>query len=219
MFTTLTGFLHASPDDLLETLQPTIRSAICEFDQIPGARKVDLAQVAYTIRDREPGETAKLTFICTHNSRRSHLSQAWAHTAATFYGIAGIETYSGGTEATACNPRTVNALRRAGFAVVNPTPSDPNPHYLIQYSNKHAPLTAFSKVYNQDGNPEKDFLAIMTCSHADNNCPVVHGATQRFAITYSDPKSSDGSLQEGFTYDARCRQIAREMLYLMSIAK
>lgn len=219
MFTTLTGFLHASPDDLLETLQPTIRSAISEFDQIPEERKKQLAEISNTLRGRQPGQSAKLTFICTHNSRRSHLSQLWAQAAATFYGIDNIETFSGGTEATACNFRTVNAMRRAGFSVVNPTPADPNPRYQIQYSNRHAPLTAFSKVFDSDGNPDKNFLAIMTCSHADKNCPIVRGATKRFAIPYLDPKASDDSAQEGYTYDARCRQIAREMLYLMSIAK
>jgi arsenate reductase len=219
MFTTLTGFLHASPDDLLETLQPTLLGAICEFDQIPDERKALLAEVSNSLRARKRCETAKLTFICTHNSRRSHITHLWAQTAATYFGIPDLETYSGGTEATACNIRTIDAIRRAGFSVVNPTPGEPNPRYLIQYSKKHAPLTAFSKVYDAEGNPGKGFIAIMTCSHADKNCPIVRGAEKRFPIPYLDPKASDGSQYEAHTYDARSRQIAREMLYLMSIAK
>jgi len=36
----------------------------------------------------------------------------------------------------------------------------------------------------------------------------------RFALPYDDPKQSDGTPTEVKTYDERCRQIAREMLYM-----
>ena len=42
-----------------------------------------------------------LNFICTHNSRRSHLSQVWAQTIAKFYNINNVYCFSGGTEVTA----------------------------------------------------------------------------------------------------------------------
>ena len=211
--------IDASPDHVMETLHDTILNAISEFDQIPEERQEQLKAVAETLKSRPKGEPSSITFICTHNSRRSHLSQIWAQVSSVWYGIPEITTYSGGTEATACNHRTVRALRRAGFSVVNPTPENKNPHYLIQYSEQLEPLTAFSKVYDSDGNPSKDFLAIMTCSHADKNCPIVRGATKRFAIPYTDPKVSDNTPQEDRTYDARLRQIGREMLFLMSQAK
>jgi arsenate reductase len=211
--------LHSSQEHILETLQVTILNAISEFDQIPEERKDQLKAVADTLKNRKKGEPSALTFICTHNSRRSHLSQLWAQVASVWYDIPGINTFSGGTEATACNTRTVSALRRAGFSVVNPTPGANNPRYLVQFSDQHPPLTAFSKVYDSEGNPNKDFFAIMTCSHADENCPIVRGASKRFAIPYLDPKASDNTAMEAKTYDARLRQIAREMLFLMSQAK
>jgi arsenate reductase len=211
--------LQSSQDHIMETIHATILNAISEFDQIPEERQEQLKAVAETLKKRDQGEVSALTFICTHNSRRSHLSQIWAQVASVWYDIPGITTYSGGTESTACNPRTVRALRRAGFSVVDSTPESKNPHYLIQFSEQLAPLTAFSKVYDSEGNPSKDFLAIMTCSHADKNCPIVRGARKRFAIPYTDPKVSDNTPQEDHTYDARLRQIAREMLFLMSQAK
>ncbi|MCK4776283.1 MAG: protein-tyrosine-phosphatase, partial [Candidatus Krumholzibacteria bacterium] len=62
----------------------------------------------------------------------------------------------------------------------------------------------------------EDFCAVMTCSQADKNCPVVVGASMRVAIPYDDPKAFDGTDQEAANYDERCRQISREMLYLFS---
>ena len=211
--------LQSSLEQVFETLHPTILNAISEFDQIPEERQDQLKEVADILKKRESEKESYLTFICTHNSRRSHLSQVWAQVASVWYDIPGIKTYSGGTEATACNHRTVRALRRAGFSVVNPTPDAQNPQYLIQFSESLPPLTAFSKVYDSDGNPTNDFLAIMTCSHADKNCPIVRGATKRFPIRYTDPKASDDTPEEDLTYDARLRQIAREMLFMMSQAK
>src|SRR5579871_796667 len=99
-------------------LQEYLKSREAEFDQIDDDRKSELKKIAaYVSGQRKAGKPARLTFICTHNSRRSHLSQLWAATAATYYGVAGIETFSGGTEATAFNPRAVAAIKRAGLKV------------------------------------------------------------------------------------------------------
>jgi hypothetical protein len=45
---------------------------------------------------------------------------------------------------------------------------------------------------------------------------MVRGAEERIAITYEDPKSFDGTEREAEAYDERCRQIAREMLFVFS---
>lgn len=209
--------ISAAPTDLLETLKPMVTQITSEYDQIPAERQRELKKIALFVRSKvQAGEEPQLTFICTHNSRRSHLSQIWAQTAAAFYGVPGVKTFSGGTEATACNYRTVRALRRAGFSVSNSTPGEKNPQYLVQYSEEAAPLKAFSKVYHKDGNPTSNYIAVMTCSHADKNCPIVEGSLMRVAIPFVDPKASDGTDQESSTYDERCRQIAREMFFMMS---
>jgi arsenate reductase (thioredoxin) len=58
-----------------------------------------------------------MNFICTHNSRRSHIAHLWAWAAAEHFGVRPFESYSGGVEVTAFNPRAVEAMRRAGFII------------------------------------------------------------------------------------------------------
>lgn len=201
---------------LLETLQPTLRKILAATPPITSERQAQLESIAATLR-ANPGDI-DLTFICTHNSRRSHLAQIWAQTAAAHYGIACVRTHSGGTEATACNPRTVRALRRAGFSIVDTTGGE-NPRYLVQYSEEHPPLPIHSKIYDQDGNPTANYIAILTCNHADQNCPIVRGAAHRLPLPYIDPKVSDDTPAEDTTYDERSLQIARDMFHLLSLTR
>ncbi len=209
--------VQAGGDDIIEPLRPLIAEAIQEFDQIGEERKAELGKAAEFIRSKVTrGEEAQLTFVCTHNSRRSHMSQIMAQTAALYYDVPKVKTFSGGTESTACNIRTVRALRRAGFSVVDTT-GGKNPLYLVQYGENAPVIRAFSKVYNAQGNPTAAFAAMMCCSHADENCPVVKGAALRVPIHYEDPKKADGTPGEPARYTVRLRQIAREMLFLMSI--
>ena len=53
--------------------------------------------IDYIIEGKKKEEKVKLNFICTHNSRRSHLSQVWAKTMSDYFGVKGIKCYSGGT--------------------------------------------------------------------------------------------------------------------------
>lgn len=199
-------------------IQQYLREVATDFSAIPPERKKLLDELAEKIREtHQLGNTAQLTFICTHNSRRSHLGQVWAAVAAHYLGVQNIETYSGGTEATAFNPRAVAALERVGFRIENP--GGENPHYRLYFAKDAEPLLCFSKKYDDPANPQKDFIAIMTCSDADENCPFISGAAHRFALTYRDPKEADGTLEEVQRYDERCRQIAAKMLYLMKKAR
>ena len=198
------------------TLENYITRLVSDFSSISEDRKKDLKDVANYIRTKlSAGEPAKLNFICTHNSRRSHLSQIWAQTAAAFYSIDKIETYSGGTEATAFNPRAVAAVERAGFKVEDP--GGENPGYKVSFSEESEAMVCFSKKFDDDFNPDENFAAIMTCSDADENCPFVPGAEFRKPITYVDPKEADGTEREAEVYDERCRQIATEMFYMMNL--
>ena len=188
-----------------------------EFDQISLDRKGELQQLAnYVGGCIAKGQDAKLTFVCTHNSRRSHLTQIWTQIAAAHYGVNHVQTFSGGTEVTACNPRTVVALKRCGLRFSVQDESSSNPRYAVAFSDMEPPLICFSKVFNRAPNPSSNYCAVMTCSHADQNCPVAIGCDLRIAICYEDPKVSDDTPQEAVTYDERCAQIAREMLYAMS---
>jgi arsenate reductase len=189
-----------------------------EFEAIPRDRKTELAKVADYVRERLAiSEPAKLTFICTHNSRRSHFSQIWAQVAAEYYGLIGVETFSGGTEATAFNPRAVAAMQRCGLKIVADDPSATNPRYSVYTSDSSTPQICFSKAYCDPPNPSKGYCAVMTCSQADDACPLVMGCDLRMPIRYEDPKVADDTEFEAQRYDERSAQICGEMLYMMSL--
>lgn len=178
--------------------------------QIADSRKPVLDSLTDYIKEHE---TPKLNFICTHNSRRSHLSQVWAQVMAFHFGV-DVLTYSGGTEATALHPNAVEALRRAGLQVESN--GGDNPRYQVTYSDDRDPMICFSKTFDDPSNPASDFAAVMTCTDADVGCPLVPGADARIKLFYEDPKVSDGTPDEAKTYDERCRQVASEMLYVFS---
>ena len=209
---------HHAPShaNLLPGLKAYVHDVAAKVGTVPAERKVVLNEIASDISARlQAGKTADLTFICTHNSRRSHMSQIWAATAAYYYGLDNIQTFSGGTQATACNCRTVAAMRRVGFDIDDATKGD-NPIYLVRYATDRPVIRAYSKLYNGDGNPSQDFIALMTCSVADKSCPVVQGATSRYAIHYVDPRLCDDTPTETTAYNERCHEIAMEMFYIMS---
>jgi hypothetical protein len=201
--------------NLLPELVPYVKEVASRADSIAPERKEVLNAIIgdMTARLRD-GKSADLTFICTHNSRRSHMSQIWAQTAAYYYGLGGVHAFSGGTQTTACNCRTIAAMRRVGFAIEDATTGD-NPTYLVRYAADRPAIRAYSKRYNADGNPKKEFMALMTCSSADKSCPVVEGAVSRYAIHYADPRLCDDTPTETAAYNARCREIAQEMFYIM----
>ena len=196
-------------------LEHSIQGFLPLVGELPAARRSGLDQVASFVSSRRAaGDSTDLVFICTHNSRRSQMGQLWAAAAAAHFGIDDVRSYSGGTEVTAFNPRAIAAMQRAGFSVSNP--GGDNPRYEISFDEAAAPLVCFSKTYDDASNPSEDFVAIMTCSEADEACPVVFGAALRAPIRYEDPKVSDGTPEESAIYDERCRQIGTEMLYLFS---
>ncbi len=172
--------------------------------------------IEYIQSKLETGSEIKLNFICTHNSRRSQLAQIWAKTAASYYDIE-IDSYSGGVEVTAFNDRAVEALKKEGFQIIKK--GDGNPYYSVSFDENIAQLNAFSKTFDDPVNPTSGFAAVMTCSHADENCPFIAGAETRLPIRYDDPKEYDDTPLEASKYDERSLQIANEMFYIFSQVK
>ena len=204
---------------MTEKLNQTSKSLIKGFEVISEDRKALLDELAIYIKGKLISQKeVNLIFICTHNSRRSHMAQIWAQVAAAFYGVEGIKTYSGGTQKTAFNSQAVEALKKAGIKI-KAISEGSNPKYEVKISNDLDPLICFSKVYNHKTNPQKDFVAIMTCSDADESCPVVAGAEYRTTIKFEDPKKSDGTPEAEQTYWERSLQIGTEMMYVFSKVK
>lgn len=171
--------------------------------------------IDYINSKKKEEKPIQLNFICTHNSRRSHLAQIWAQTMAEYFGIKSIKCYSGGTEATAVYPMVVETLENTGFEISKEGDSK-NPVYSIKYALEKTPIIAFSKKYDDEANPAADFAAIMTCSQADEGCPFVAGSEKRISIMYEDPKISDGTPQQKEVYLERSIQIATEMKFIFS---
>ncbi len=157
-----------------------------------------------------------LNFICTHNSRRSQFSQIWAHTAAAFYNIEAY-CYSGGTEVTMFNEIAVDTINRSGFEIKIDR-KNRNPFYNISYDKENEDIKCFSKLYDNSINKKDSFAAIMNCSHADENCPLIQGAEIRIPIQYEDPKIFDNTPEEKYKYDQCSDQIASELFYVFRIA-
>lgn len=157
----------------------------------------------------------RLNFICTHNSRRSHLGQIWAQTMAFHFGIQNVFCYSGGTEVTAMFPKVSETLQNQGFEIQKLSESQ-NPFYTVKYSENEQPIICFSKTYFDVFNPKSNFGAIMTCNNADEGCPIVFGAEARFPIRYDDPKAFDGTAVMNEKYTERSLQIASEMYFVFS---
>jgi arsenate reductase len=185
-------------------------------DSIPPQRKQMLTQFSKTLQN-ELQDGVALQFICTHNSRRSHFGQVWAQTMAEYFGLRGkVITYSGGTETTALYPSVIQALKSIGFKVETKCSEDKNAIYLIKYHSSAPPIIGFSKKYDDFFNPQSDFIAVMTCSQADEDCPFIPGAKSRFSLGYEDPKVFDNTEKELSKYLERSEQIATEMYYLFS---
>jgi arsenate reductase (thioredoxin) len=186
------------------------------FSTIPNERKAVLSRIAaYIQAKKDQNHPARLVYICTHNSRRSHFGQIWGAVAASYYGITNVETYSGGTEATAFHPNAIRALETTGF-VIEPDGQSTNPVYTVRFGDDET-CSCFSKTYDDPANPQEKFAAVMTCSDADENCPFIPGVELRIGTTYEDPKIADGTPAEATAYRERSDQIALETLYAFSL--
>ena len=199
-------------------LFPPLQDYIDQLPEIgsilPPDRKAKLIKLSQYLQEQLTlGQAPQLIFICTHNSRRSHMGQAWAQIFAWKHQL-NMTTYSGGTEATAFNPNAIQALREAGMRIDSQDESE-NPHYTIQAGQDLSMEHIFSKKFGDSPNPTSDFVAIMTCTDADEACPFVPGASARFSLPYEDPKKFDGSPQQAEKYTERSRQIAAEMKFVM----
>ncbi|NCO63806.1 MAG: protein-tyrosine-phosphatase [Flavobacteriales bacterium] len=206
----------------MTTTSPTIFSGIEKIikqlnpETIPDERKAVLQPLADFIQSKVKNNLdIRINFICTHNSRRSHLSQVWAQTMAYYFNVKQVFCYSGGTEATALFPMVAETLQHSGFDVKTISEGN-NPIYSIKYANNEHSIIGFSKKLDDDFNPTSEFVAIMTCDSANEACPFVPGAEMRIPITFQDPKAFDNTPKQAEKYNERSLQIATELLYVFS---
>ena len=203
---------------MYKNLAETIKGII-DVQTVSEERKTILQPLIDFIQQKtNSGADINLNFICTHNSRRSHLAQIWAQVASAYFNIPNVHCYSGGTEETALFPKVSETLTNQGFNIFKIEESN-NPVYAIKYSDNALPIIGFSKKYDSPFNPTSAFAAIMTCSQADGGCPFIAGAEKRIPITFEDPKMSDGLPEQAQVYSERSLQIAQEIFYVFSMVK
>lgn len=190
-----------------------------ETKNINEERKITLIPMIEFIQQKvDNKQKVDINFICTHNSRRSHLAQIWAQTASAYFNIPQVNCYSGGTEETALFPQVSETLANQGFNILKISDNN-NPVHAIKYYDNALPIIGFSKKYDSSFNPVSGFAAIMTCSQADGGCPFIAGAEKRIPITFEDPKISDNTPEQSQVYTERSLEIANEMFYVFSMIK
>lgn len=213
------SFVNTPKPDLNPKLLTYCKSLPSEFNQIDEGRKAYLNELAtYILEQQKDKKAINLLFVCTSNSRRSHMAQVWSQIASIYYNVKMVSTFSGGTEQTKVNKNAIAALEKTGIQLQSNLQGK-NPIWIAKIGDKINPMVLFSKKYTDSTNPSQHFGAIMVCSEADKACPNVLGADFRLGLPYEDPKAFDNTPQQNEKYDERCRQIAREMFYVFSQIK
>lgn len=110
----------------------------------------------------------KLLFLCTGNSCRSQMAEGWAR---SILGDA-WEVSSAGLHAKGVDPQAVAAMAEAGVDISNQT------------SKGLEAVAAFAPDW-----------VVTVCGHADENCPVLPGATRKLHAPFDDPPRLAEGLQ------------------------
>lgn len=218
---------------LLPILAAHLDALTTSFDRIDAA---DLAAgeklAAWIVANYEQGKTLPIIFVCTGNSRRSIIGATMGNAAADYWGLPEVRCFSGGTAPSAFNSRSIATLKAAGIEI-EPTAEQaergaegaPNPIYLVRWgepAGKGEPAmetVEFSKHYSDRENPQSGFAAVMVCSQADAECPIVKGAAQRIPMPFLDPKIYDDGAYETEKYAERRDDLGRLMLAVMLKAR
>ncbi len=136
-----------------------------------------------------------LLFLCTGNSCRSQMAEAWARALATEIapGLA-LEVASAGLEAHGLNPHAVAAMARQGVDISKQT----------------------SDILSDDMLQRAD-IVVTVCSHADAHCPIIPPGIEKIHLPFFDPAKVTGSNSEiEECFDKVCKEIkqATEKLLL-----
>lgn len=218
---------------LLAGVRTHLDTLAAQVDRMDPGRRAAAMKLSNAIVSRfRPGTTLPVIVVCTGNSRRSIMGAAFGNASATNEGLNDIRFYSGGTEPSSFNTRTVSTLRSVGFEIAETgelvtagAVGIANPIYLLSWGRSKQPVASvlgvkeFSKPYSHSENPQSGFIAVVVCDRADAQCPIVAGAVERISMPFADPKSADGTPSEAITYAASRDAIGTAMLFALSEAR
>ncbi len=116
-------------------------------------------------------EKQKILFLCTGNSARSQMAEAFLRK----YGDERFEAHSAGLEPKGLNPLTVKVMDEIGIDISN--------------QKSKSVDTYLGKVLFQ--------YLVIVCDDADKNCPTVWpGVNKRMHWSFQDPAAVEGSEEE-----------------------
>ena len=131
-------------------------------------------------------EKIKVLFLCTGNSCRSQIAEAWLRE----LGSEKFEVYSAGLEPHGVNPYTITVMEETG-------------HDMSDHSSKH--------IDEYIGKIDFDFL-ITVCGNADERCPFFPGMGTRLHWPFEDPAAFQGPEQEKLAFFRDVRDQIREKI-------
>ncbi len=185
--------------------------------ELPPQRKQLLDAVVAAAKQFDTDEKIPLVFVCTHNSRRSQMAQAWFYALCQEMHLEQFIALSAGTEDTAFHPNAIGALQQHGFTFTSQEEGE-NPKYWMRWK-EHPPISMYSKTLTAVLQDHTKCIAVMVCDHADANCPVIPEATARISLPFEDPKKADGGPNPRLAYQEKSLEIAAHMLWLASAFK
>ena len=115
-------------------------------------------------------DSVAVVYLCTHNSRRSHFAQVWGHIASVYFGVSNLKNLFRRYSCYACHPNTIAALKQIGFDIKCDDLSCENPLYHVYYNDEEF-IECYSKANSDESLPQKDFIAVMTCSDSVTTAP------------------------------------------------
>ena len=128
-------------------------------------------------------EARRVLFLCTHNSARSQMAEAFLND----LGQGRFEAFSAGTEARGLHPLSIQAMAEAGIDI------------SLQESKR---IDAFA---------DQQFdLLITVCDEANEACPYFANARARRHWSFPDPSAATGDDDTRFAAFARVRDAIRE---------
>ena len=127
----------------------------------------------------------RVLFICTHNSARSHMAEAFMN---TLYGDR-YSAFSAGTEPSALNPYAVRVLQEIG----------------INISDRR------SKSVDEFMEQDLDYV-VTVCDHAKESCPFFPGGQRSMHKGFQDPASIAGTEEEILVVFRRVRDEIRDWI-------
>ena len=130
-------------------------------------------------------EPTRVLFLCTHNSARSQMAEAFLNQ----LGRGRFHAFSAGTEARGLHPLSIQAMAEAGIDI------------SLQESKT---IDAFTD--------EKFDLLITVCDEANEACPYFANATQRRHWSFPDPSRAVGDADAQFAVFASVRDAIRDRI-------